>query len=488
MNLSIALDSTIIATLSAPISTSFDSLSLLSWLASAYFIANAALQPLSGKLTDIFGRKNGLLFSNLFFAVGNLICGLAKTESVMIIGRVVAGMGGGGLTAISTFVASDLIPLRRRGLWQGYGNISFGVGSALGGVFGGWINDTIGWRWAFFIQVPLTVLSGIIVALTVNISIKETDESRWKRIDFLGATTLILTLVTLLLGLNSGGNTVPWTHPLVLTTLPLSALLFVLFIFIESGYATEPIIPVKLLLDRTILSACLTNLLVTMATFGLLFYGPIYFQVRGMSPTQAGVRLIPQSVGVSVGSVGTGIIMRRTGRYYTLNVCVQAGFVLSLALVSTFTLNTPSWPPFIYFFLTGLGYAGMLTITLLALIAAVDHKHQAVITSASYAFRSIGSVVGIAISSSVFQNILKSHLWARFGDRKDAAGIISRIRDSLDEISYLPPEWKQGVMDAYMDALRAVFLTLVGLGILGAAVSLLMREHILHNNLARKPS
>ena len=147
-----ALDSTIVATLSAPISASFNSLTLLSWLASAYFIANAALQPISGRLTDILSRRTGLVFSNIFFAAGNLICGLATSEWVMIFGRVVAGMGGGGLNAISTFVASDLIPLRRRGVWQGFGNISFGLGASLGGVFGGWINDTWGWRKAFLIQ------------------------------------------------------------------------------------------------------------------------------------------------------------------------------------------------------------------------------------------------------------------------------------------------------------------------------------------------
>ena len=147
-----ALDSTIIATLSAPISASFNSLSLLSWLASAYFIANAAVQPLSGRLTDILSRRTGLIFSNVFFAAGNLICGLATSQWLMIFGRVIAGMGGGGLTAISTFVGSDLVPLRRRGVWQGFGNLCFGLGAGLGGVFGGWINDTWGWRKAFLIQ------------------------------------------------------------------------------------------------------------------------------------------------------------------------------------------------------------------------------------------------------------------------------------------------------------------------------------------------
>lgn len=483
-----ALDSTIVATLSGPISTSFNSLSLLSWLASAYFIANAALQPLSGKLTDIFGRKAGLIFSNVFFAAGNLICGLAKEEWVMILGRVVAGMGGGGLNAISTFVGSDLVPLRRRGVWQGIGNIMFGIGAGLGGLFGGWINDTYGWRWAFLLQVPMTIVSGILVYFFVNIPVREIDRARWRRIDWLGAFTLILTLILLLLGLNSGGNVVPWTHPLVLTTLPLSAVFLFIFIYVESSYAEEPVIPVRLLLNRTVLSACLTNWFMTMANFGLLFYGPIYFQVRGYSATQAGIRLIPSAVGIAVGSVGCGMIMRWLGRYYALNICIQAVFLLGLALVSTFNLNTPETLPFLYFFLTGIGYSGMLTVTLLALIAAVDHSHQAVITSASYAFRSTGSTIGITIASSVFQNIVKTQLWSRFGDRKDAATIIPRVRDSLDEIQNLPPSWKEGVKGVYMDALRGVFLTLLGIGVLAASVSMLMREHKLHSNLARRSS
>lgn len=396
-------------------------------------------------------------------------------------------MGGGGLFAISTFVASDLVPLRKRGLWQGFGNICFGMGSGLGGVFGGWINDVWGWRVAFLVQVPFVVVSGILVCFTVHIPVKEKNVSRVKRVDFLGAFTLVVTLVLLLLGLNSGGNVVLWTHPLVLTSLPLSAVFLLIFIYVEDRIASEPIIPVRLLLNRTVASACLTNWFTTMSVFALLYYGPIYFQVRGLSTTGAGARLIPQSVGAAVGSLGSGLIMRATGRYWLLNAITEGILVLSFALVAaTFDLNTPAVPPFVYFFLGGLGYGGMLTVTLLALISAVDHEHQAVITSASYAFRSTGSTIGITIASAVFQNVLKRELWERFGSKKDAAEIIGRVRDSLDEVKHLPPEWKMGVLETYMDALRAVWWTMFGISLLGAGISLLMREHVLHKNLARR--
>lgn len=481
-----ALDSTIIATLSAPISASFHSLSLLSWLASGYLIANAALQPLSGRLTDILGRRTGLVFSNIFFAAGNLICGFAQDEWVMIFGRVVAGMGGGGLTAISTFVGSDLIPLRKRGLWQGFGNVCYGVGAGLGGIFGGWINDVWGWRVAFLVLVPLTVISGVLVFFTIDIPIKQSEKSTWKRIDFLGATTLIFTLVLLLLGVNSGGNIVPWTHPLVLVSLPLSAVFLLLFIYIEANVASEPVIPVRLLLDRTVLSACFTNWFSTMWQFAILFYGPIYFQVKGLSATAAGARLIPTSVGLAVGSLGSGLIMRSTGRYYILSVCSQITSLTALVIFATFQLNTPSWEAFVAFFLAGAGHCAMLTITLLALIAAVDHIHQAVITSASYAFRSTGSTIGITITSAVFQNILNMKLQSRFKDLPDSKDVIARLRDSLEEIQNLPPHLRGDAMDVYMAALKGVFVTTLGIGILSAAVSLAMREHTLHSNLARK--
>ncbi|KAK4691829.1 hypothetical protein P7C71_g5259, partial [Lecanoromycetidae sp. Uapishka_2] len=481
-----ALDSTIVATLSAPISNSFKSLSLLSWLASAYFISQAASQPLSGRLTDIFSRRTGLVVSNILFASGNLICGLAKEEWVMIFGRVVAGAGGGGLTAISTFVGSDLVPLRRRGVWQGIGNISYGVGAGVGGVFGGWINDTWGWRKAFLIQVPLTVISGILVFFVVKIPVKHSEKSALKRVDFLGAFTLITALVLLLLGINSGGNIVPWNHPLVYVTIPLSIVFLLVYIYIEDRRASEPIIPVRLLLNRTVLSACLTNWFFAMTTFALLFYGPLYFQVKGLSATQAGARMIPQSVGIAIGSVTAGLIMRLTGRYYILSVCIVSIFIAANVLTSTFTLTTPTWEAIIAIFLLGIGYAGMLTTTLLALISAVDHKDQAVITSASYVFRSTGSAIGITIVSAVFQNILKLRLWSRFGDQEGAADLIKKLRDSLDEIEKLPVGLKGVGRDVYMDALRGVFLTSLGIGILGALVSLAMREHVLHRNLERK--
>ncbi|TKX21327.1 MFS transporter-like protein 117 [Elsinoe australis] len=483
-----AADSTIVATLASPISTSFQSFKLLSWLASGYLIANAAIQPLSGRLSDIYGRKIGVILACTFFAVGTLMCGFAQSTSVIIAGRLVAGAGGGCINTLSTFIATDLIPLRKRGLWQGYTNLVYGTGMGVGGVLGGFINDRLGWRWAFHIQVPFIVVAGIAASITVNVPIKETDKSKIKRVDFLGAFTLSNSLVLLLLGLNSGGNIVPWNHPLVYVSLPLSALTLLLFIYTEARIASEPIIPVKLLLHRTVAAACLTNWFTTMSVFAIFYYGPIYFSIiQHLTSTGVGARLIPSSAGIALGSLFAGIIMRSTGRYYLLN-CIVA--FLSLTATSCIAIffrpGLAFWPPFLILALHGVAYGAMLTITLLALLAAVSHKEQAVITSASYAFRSTGSTIGITLAGAVFQNILSKALWREFGDYPDAEEVIGRLRDDLDVVKQLGPRWRKGVEEAYADALRGVWGVVLVLAAAGAVCSLCMREHSLARRLERK--
>ncbi|KAM0348050.1 hypothetical protein ACHAPU_004553 [Fusarium lateritium] len=482
-----AVDSTIIATLSGPISSEFQSLSLLSWLATAYLISNAACQPISGRLTDIFGRGPGLVFSNIFFAAGNLICGLAHNQTTMIIGRVVAGIGGGGLMSISTFLGSDLVPLRKRGIVQGLGNICYGSGAMLGGVFGGLINDhtSQGWRLAFLIQVPPVLVSAVAVHFLVRIPPKQSDRSFLARIDFMGAFLTSSFLVFLLLGLNSGGNIVPWTHPLPLTTIPLAVITFGLFLYWESK-ARQPIIPVKLLLDRTVLNACLCNLACTMTVMGALFYVPLYLQALGSSATQSGIQILPSPIGISIGSLLAGFIMKKTGKYTKLGIAGLLVLIAGVVVLTAQNEHSPKWLMGVSFFLIGSGYGCTLTTTLLACIAAVDHSQQAVITSATYLARSLGSTVGVTIGSAVYQNILKARLWERFGDQPGAADEIRRIRDDLDEVNHLPDGWYDGVISSFVEAFRGVWLTLLAFAILALISISLMKQHTLHATIERR--
>lgn len=254
----------------------------------------------------------------------------------------------------------------------------------------------------------------------------------------------------------------------------------------EKYYAAEPIIPLHLMLDRSVLAVCMTNWFCSMNYYSTLLYAPIYFQVKGLSTTQAGLRLVPNSVGVLLGSIITGLIMRLTGRYYYLSICAQTLLGISFIITSTFSLSSGVWGSVISLFLSGMGYSGMLTVTLLALISAVDQQFQSLISSASYAFRSTGITIDITVASVVFQNLLNLKLWDLFGDRPGAAEIISRLKNNLEEIGKLPQGLETLVRGAYMDALTGVFLTSLGLSILGLLVSLAMRENILYSTLSRK--
>ncbi|KAI9720352.1 MAG: hypothetical protein M1828_005736 [Chrysothrix sp. TS-e1954] len=491
-----ALDSTLVATLAAPISSSFSSLTLLSWLASAFFIASTVSQPLVGKLTDIYGRRAGMLVLVAVFAVGNTMSALAQSEGLMIAGRVVAGLGGGGCAPIAAFVIGDLVPLRRRGVWQGITNIMFGTGSSVGGPLGGWLNDWLGWRAAFWVQVPPTLLSLGLVWFFLEVPKPEEEldsgwegqKSRLKRVDFAGAVLLTVTLLLFLTGLNTGGNILPWTHPLVLTSLPLSALLFAAFIYVELRLASEPVIPVKLLADRGVLAPCLELWFATMARFGVFFYAPIWFLAQGYSATATGLRFIPESAAIATTSLAVGLAMKKTGRYWWLNAGVMAVFALAIGAVALFFVRDMRvWAPFVIFFLLGAGYAGALTTTLMAFTAAVEQRDQAVVTSTSYAFRATGSTISIAFSGAIFQNLLGRELRMRLGKEKGAREWIPRVRDGLDVIGQLPKEaWRVQAIESYVSALRGVFTVLFGVAVLGWLCALACRENRLHKTMGRR--
>lgn len=482
------------ATLSAPIAISFHSLPLLAWLATAYLIASAAAQPLCGKLTDIYSRRTGLLVANLLFGIGNLTCGLASERWTMIFGRVLAGLGGGSLNTIGTIVINDLVPSRQRGVWQGIGNICWGAGNGLGGVLGGYINDRWNWNMAFLLQTPLTGVSLTLVymytnhsndALNGQNSIKNSGKPSIRRVDFLGSFSLVATLVVFILGLNSGGI-VSWSHPLVLISFGLSAALFCVFVFVEEKVAKEPVIPLRLMFNSIVASTCVATWFFTMIMYALIFYIPIYFRVRGQSTTASGAALIPFSIATSLGSLLVGASIRKIGRYKYANLLTLFGMLLATSLLCACTLRTPLWLPLVCMGLLGASYGGMLTVTLVALINAVEIQDQAVVTSLMYAFRSTGAVIGVAMASAVFQNVLRTRLWLRFGHRENGAEMIRKIIDSIDEMNRMAWQDRGLVRESYMISLRAVFVATVGLAVLGLVSGLLIKERRLHTTLSRK--
>lgn len=359
-----------------------------------------------------------------------------------------------------------------------------------GGLLGGLMADNLSWRWAFLIQLPFIAVSAVLVWFLVDIPVNPSKKPPFRRIDFLGSGLLVASVVFFLLGLNTGGNQVPWSHWSVITSLVLALGFFIAFVYVECSprLAPEPVIPVAVIVrTRTILAACLVNWFGTMVNFLALYYVPLYLEIRGFSSTQTGLRIVPMAVGAALGSLISGMIMNATGHYWWLHVVFSGLMILGATLISTFQLDTPSWATFVYGFPLSLSYGSLLTVTLVAMISAVDHSYQAVITAASYAFRSTGSTIGITIAGAIFQNILTGELRAEYGDKPNAEVVIRQLKDSFETLKHLPEGWdKNLILDMYMDALRGAFLAALGLTVIASIVGLFMKEHVLHKNLARK--
>ncbi|KAK9449736.1 major facilitator superfamily domain-containing protein [Limtongia smithiae] len=485
-----ALDSTIVATLLAHIASEFNEFRSISWIATGYMISVAASQPLYGKISDIFGRKAMLIFANCAFGIGSVLCGLAPNMWFLVFARVIAGIGGGGLMSLTSITLSDIVPLRQRGLLQGLGNILYGCGAAFGGIVGGLITEAFGWRWTFLSQVPIIMLSLTTIILNLNLPVKDMDQvdikSKFQRIDFLGSSTLISSLVLFLFAISIGGNYFPWFSFEVILPLFLSGALFSIFVYVELRVAKEPVIPLHLLKDRTVFGSAFTSWFMNMLYYSHIYYSAIYLiSVQGVSPTKSGSSLIPHFVGDALGSLVVGYYMRQTGRYFPMTCLAAFTLVAGSFMLTLVGLDTPRAAVLAIMFVPGFGFGLYLTITLVGLVAAVPRKYQAVSTSIQFGFKGTGSTLGVSISTAVYQNVLASKLTERITG-PNAEDIISRVKDSIDAVKTLPTDTQVLVVQSYLDSVRAVFIGATVMSVLCAIMSFLMKEHKLHGNVGRR--
>ncbi|KAI0036084.1 MFS general substrate transporter [Vararia minispora EC-137] len=459
-----ALDGTIVATLMTPIGNYFKKSNDASYIGTSYLLSVCCFTPLYGRLSDVLGRRGAMLLGLAFFGIGTVLCGLAPSMNVLIAARAIAGMGGGGVMTVSSIAVTDLIPLKQRGLYQGMANILFGLGAGLGGPLGGWLNDVFGWRSAFLFQIPVLAFSVILVAVKVNIPLSaelqsQTVPEKIRRMDFFGSATLAGTVGAMLLGFSlKESEQLPWAHPLIWGLFVASSFCAVLFIFVEACWAPMPVLPLRLITQRTPLAVCLSNLFGSIAAFSVLYNVPLYFSaVRMASSTNAGLHLLPHSIAISTGSVFAGWIMRRTGHLYYLTLGAALLATGSTTLIALWNDSTATWHLWLDIVPQALGMAALITTTLIAIIAGVSKADVAVATGITYLFRTTGQVLGVSLSGTVLQAVLLGKLHARIHG-PDAEKIIASIRHSTSVIATLDPERRQAAISSYADALRVVFI------------------------------
>ncbi|MBM3956495.1 MAG: MFS transporter [Gemmatimonadetes bacterium] len=390
-----SLDQTIVGTALPRIVADLGGFELYAWVATAYMVAATVVVPIVGRLTDMYGRKWFYVAGLTLFLAASALCGLSQTMIQLIAFRAIQGLGGGVMMAIAFVAIGDLFPPAERGKYQGMMAAVFGLSSVIGPTLGGFITDSLSWRWIFYVNIPLGVP---VVALLARF-FPDVRQSRVRHaLDYLGVAALILAVVPLLLGLSWGGGEYGWGSPQVLGALAFGATMTGAFVLIETR-AREPIIPLGLFRNSVVALSLAVVFLTAFGMFGGVVYVPLYFQgVLGASATSSGSFLTPMMLSSVVGSMLSGQALSRLGGHYRwqglAGIAVMAA---GIALFSRVTPETGGGAAVAMIVVIGFGLGVTMPVFTIAVQNAVPHSVMGVATSSTQFFRSVGGTVGIAI-------------------------------------------------------------------------------------------
>jgi EmrB/QacA subfamily drug resistance transporter len=464
-----ALDQSIVGTALPRITSELGGLDKLSWVVTAYLLTQTASTPLWGKISDLYGRKLIFQAAIVIFLIGSFASGAAQNIEQLIAFRAVQGLGGGGLFALALATMGDIVPPRERGRYGGYFGAVFGTSSVLGPVLGGFFADGPGWRWIFYVNIPI----GLVALVVTSAALKIPHTRREHTIDYLGATTIVAAVTSLLLYTTWAGPDHGWGSSLALTLLAAGIVLAISFVFVESR-AVEPIIPLELFKISVFATANLYSFLLGFAMFGAIVFLPVYYQVvKGFSPTASGLAFLPMVAGIFSTSISSGIVMSKTGRYKIFPVVGSATVLLALLLLSQIGVDTPYWQTaiMIYLFGAGLGFSMQIVVTIVQ--NAVDRRHMGTATSSVAFFRSMGGTFGAAVFGAVLSSRLAHHL-AESGLSGAQTGTIDT--NNVHRIAALPEPIHTIVLNAFADSLDDVFLWAVPMIVVAFVVALFIKE------------
>jgi EmrB/QacA subfamily drug resistance transporter len=469
-----ALDQGIVGTALPRIVSELGGLDKLSWVVTAYLLTSTATTPLWGKISDLYGRRLIFQVAIVIFLAGSALSGLSQNMGQLIGFRAVQGVGGGGLFAIALSIIGDVIPPRERGRYQGYFGAVFGVSSVAGPLLGGWLTDGPGWRWIFYINLPVGLAALVVTSMVLRMPVIR----RQHKIDYLGAATIVGAVTCLLLYLDWRGNDYGWTDPFALVLVAGTVLLAGLFVAIERR-ADEPIIPMRLFRNPVFSVGNLFAFLAGVAMFGTIIFLPVYLQaVKGFSPTESGLALLPAIVGIFSTSITSGQLITRTGRYKIFPVIGAVVMTVAMFLLSRLGVDTPFWQVALYEYLFGAGLGFTMQTIVTAVQNSVEYRDMGAATSSTTFFRQMGGSVGAAVFGAVLSSRLTHYLieqLAKAGVQPGAGGPKVEAND-VQAIQHLGEPIKSVVLWAFTHALDDVFLVGVPFMVAAVVVALMLKE------------
>jgi len=480
-----AMDQTIVGTALPTIVGDLGGAAHMAWILTAYTLAITVAMPVYGKLGDLVGRKNLFLVAIGLFLAGSALCGTATDMTQLIAYRALQGLGGGGLMISSQAITGDLIPPRVRGTYMAPMGAMFGIASILGPIVGGWLTDSVSWRWTFWINLPLGVLAFIAVVAVLHLPTRPLTE----KIDWWGLILMNAGAVAIVLMATWGGNEYAWSSPVIIVLGVAGLICWGLFAFVESR-AADPILPWSILINRTFVISTIVGMLAMGGMIGVLSYLPTYLQmVYGYSATASGLLLVPITLGMLSSSILSGVLVARSDRYKVYPVVGPLVSALAAFCLWRVTTASPVWQVSGATFLMGLGIGLFFQLLVTIVQNDVPARHLGTATSGNNFFREVAVSLGASLIGVAFSSNLTSQLSTRMAalaasDDPAAAGALARFQGGGADTSSLTPALVESlpqvlhdaVASSYAQALSPIFAWMIPLFVTTSLVALLLKE------------
>jgi EmrB/QacA subfamily drug resistance transporter len=399
-----ALDQTIVGTALPRIVAELNGLDRYSWLITGYLVASTVVVPIAGKLGDLFGRKPFLIAGMIGFVAASALCGVSQDMTQLIILRIIQGLFGGMLFASAFTVLGDIYSPAERARIQGLFGAVFGLSSIIGPVVGGFLTDNLGWRWVFYVNLPVGLIGVLVVAAFLPFV---RTKASWRDIDFLGSAALAAGLIPVLVALSVAKDQ-GWTSFEVLGLLGFGLAMLVAFFIIEQR-VKEPIVPFGLFKNRAFAVSMVVGFFAALGMFGMIIFVPLELQgVLGVSVTNSGLLLTPMMLGLIVSSVLTGQLIPRIKRYHYLGTIGVALMMIGIYLLAQTTTSTAQMSITVDIVLVGLGLGVTMPLYINAVQSALPMRYLGVGTSQIQFWRNVGGTVSSAVLGTILAQRLPS--------------------------------------------------------------------------------